>query len=119
MSDETPPNTVRRAVRDRNGKFLPGGPGNPNSPRPVASWLRAVREAVTPDDMVEVAKKAMADAKAGDAQARAWLGKYLIPEYLLERNSEDDENPEGVTINVLRDDGTITTTTVPASGLDD
>ena len=66
--------------RQENGRFAAGwkgGPGRP--PRAVeADYLAAIGEVVSIDDWREIASRAVADAKSGDARAREWLGRYLV-----------------------------------------
>ena len=68
---------------DRNvrGQFLTGHPGGPGRPaRAVESaYLRVLAATVTVDHWQQICEKALADALAGDAKARAWLASYLLP----------------------------------------
>ena len=68
--------------RDENGRFAPGNAGGPGRPRRAIEreYLAVIGEAVTLDDWRDVVARAVADAKRGDHQARAWLGKYVIGE---------------------------------------
>ena len=61
------------------GSFKPGHPGGPGRPRRETErqYLSALTAAVTLTDWRGIVKRAVADAKAGDAQARNWLGKHL------------------------------------------
>jgi hypothetical protein len=61
------------------GSFKPGHPGGPGRPRRETErkYLSALTAAVTLPDWREIVKRAVADAKAGDAQARNWLSKHL------------------------------------------
>ena len=74
-------NTVMNA-RDRRGRFAAGNPGGPGRPRRVieAEYLSALTDAVTLDDWRDISFRAVRDAKNGDAPARAWLAKYLMPD---------------------------------------
>jgi hypothetical protein len=57
--------------QDVAGRFLPGtapGPGNPMARR-TAQYRRAIREAVSPEDLVQIIKVLMDKALAGDVQA--------------------------------------------------
>lgn len=58
-------------VRDGKGRFLPGNPGGPGNPniRHVAAWRQALNEAVSPEDVAEVAQKLVTAAKASEAWA--------------------------------------------------
>jgi len=56
-----------RGDRDQRGRFIAGnagGPGNPHA-RKVARWRKALCQAVTYDDMVEVVTLLVQQAKAG------------------------------------------------------
>ena len=59
------------AERDANGRFLPGNAGGPGNPlgQHVNLLRKALLEAVTPQDMEEIAKALLAAAKGGDVQA--------------------------------------------------
>ena len=66
-------------VRDAGGRFAPGhkgGPGNPLA-RNVQHYRRLLMEAVSDDDFVSVIKKLVADAIAGDKDARQLLIERL------------------------------------------
>src|SRR5262245_12513652 len=67
------------ADRDDNGRFAPGNPGGPGRPRRAveADYLAALSEAVTLERWGEIVATAIAQAIAGDAKAREWLGSYL------------------------------------------
>jgi hypothetical protein len=68
------------ASRGERGRFLPGhtipGPGRPRR-ETERKYLRALAAVVKLTDWRGIVKKAVADAKAGDAQARNWLSKHL------------------------------------------
>ncbi len=66
--------------RDGSGKFADGNLGGPGRPRRAIEreYLATLGEAVTLNDWREVVARAVTDAKAGDAPARAWLAKYLV-----------------------------------------
>jgi len=46
--------------------------------RTQGDFMAAMLEAVTPADWTEIVKFAVTAAKRGDAQARVWLGQYLV-----------------------------------------
>ena len=77
--------------RQPNGRFAPGAPGGPGRPTRVTeeSYLAVIRECVTLDDFREIARRALADAKRGDSQARQWLSKYLVGDKPLETCPDD------------------------------
>ena len=58
-------------ARDSKGRFLPGNPGGPGNPQAhnVATWRKALAEAVSADDVTEVAQKLLDAAKAGEPWA--------------------------------------------------
>ena len=67
-------------LRDENGKFAKGnggGPGRPRKEREV-EYYRIMEMAVAPSDWQIICKKAVEQAKRGDAVARKWLSDYLI-----------------------------------------
>ena len=68
--------------RDARGRFAPGWKGGPGRPRREVedSYLKALCDTVAPGDIVEIAKRAVEDAKKGDSRARDWLSRYLLPE---------------------------------------
>lgn len=58
-------------LHDSHGKFKagnPGGPGNPNMKK-LASYRKALEQAVSAKDFKEVIKKLVELAKGGDVQA--------------------------------------------------
>jgi hypothetical protein len=69
--------------RNGNGTFGAGnrfGKGRP--PRPIErQYLAALSDAVTLDDWQAVCRRALEDAKAGDAKARDWLARYVLGEH--------------------------------------
>ena len=90
--------------RDDRGRFLvgcKGGPGRPARTHELAH-LRATLATVTPEDWAQVIQKALEQAKEGDARARSFLAKYLLPKEWQEAISDsyitiivhDDDTPE-------------------------
>ena len=66
--------------RDERGRFQNGtrpGPGRPPAAR-EKDFLRMVVATVSPEDFAIVVARALEDAKAGDATARAWLSRILV-----------------------------------------
>ena len=66
--------------RDENGRFVKGhngGPGRPKKER-EEKYLDITMTACTFDDWKAIIKKAVDQAKRGDATARKWLGDYLV-----------------------------------------
>lgn len=72
---------MARHDRDAGGRFArgnAGGPGRP--PRTVEdTYLVTMADGVSVDDWAEIVSRAVEDAKGGDATARAWLSKHLLP----------------------------------------
>lgn len=68
--------------RDENGRWLPGTSGGPGRPRMAEGtekdYLRALTSAVSEQDVIEIAEKAVDLAKLGEPHARNWLSKYLL-----------------------------------------
>ncbi|MBE7490969.1 MAG: hypothetical protein HS108_04335 [Planctomycetes bacterium] len=65
--------------------WKPGQTGNPGGrPRSVRrvqySRLRIMDASVSEADWAAIIDKAIEQAREGDATARAWLSKYLLPE---------------------------------------
>ena len=69
-----------KAGRDASGKFTrgnKGGPGRP--PRAVEeSYVKQLAARVTPERWTAIVDKAIQQAEAGDAKARAWLSTCLV-----------------------------------------
>lgn len=85
--------------RDSKGRFLKGAPGiSPGRPSRAVedSYLDATIGSVSLDEWREVVCKALEQAKDGDAKARDWLSKYLIPEQAVKLLfAADDLGQEG------------------------
>ena len=66
--------------RDRQGRFVRGNAGGPGNPfaRRVAQLRRTLCETVTEEDMQEVAKKLVEQARQGDVAAARLLLSYTI-----------------------------------------
>ena len=72
--------TGKTNTRQPDGTFAPGNPGGPGRPPRATEreYLKVVLDACPPDTWAEIVARAVADAKAGDGQARAWLASYLV-----------------------------------------
>jgi hypothetical protein len=66
--------------RDESGRFAQGNAGGPGRPRRSVEveYLATLGDMVSLEDWAEVVARALADAKSGDANARAWLAKHLL-----------------------------------------
>ena len=68
--------------RDHMGRFAAGNSGGPGRPKRQAEedYLQTLSERVPLALWAEIVDKAASDAAAGDAKARDWLSKYLMPQ---------------------------------------
>ena len=68
--------------RDHMGRFAVGNSGGPGRPKRQAEedYLQTLSERVPLALWAEIVDKAASDAAAGDAKARDWLSKYLMPQ---------------------------------------
>ena len=68
--------------RDHMGRFAVGNGGGPGRPKRQAEedYLQTLSERVPLALWAEIVDKAASDAAAGDAKARDWLSKYLMPQ---------------------------------------
>jgi hypothetical protein len=66
---------ARNAHTFQKGK--PPGPGRPRR-ETERSYLNATMSACTPEDWIQITRKAVEDAKRGSATARRWLSDILI-----------------------------------------
>jgi hypothetical protein len=80
-------------MRDESGRFLPGNPGGPGRPRRAVEldYLATMTEAVPPDRWRAIVERAAALAEEGDARARDWLSRYLLPKPTATAADEPDE----------------------------
>ncbi len=87
---------IRPFKRTPKGTFAPGtagGPGRP--PRPVEKdYLRALSDACPPDRWRRIVERAVGQAEAGDAQARAWLAKFLCGDITLSASLTNAERQD-------------------------
>lgn len=78
-------------------KFEPGNPGGPGRPKKEreARFLEITLSAVTFDDWADIVRKAVAQAKRGDSQARKWLSDNIIglPVQKIAPTDPSGENP--------------------------
>ena len=67
--------------RDDRGRFAPGNSGGPGRPRrqTEADYLVTLSSHVTDDAWSKIIERAVTDAIAGDARAREWLSRHLLP----------------------------------------
>jgi hypothetical protein len=105
-------NSNRHFGRDTQGRFAKGNHGGPGRlPRVTeTTYLRAMHECVSLEDWRRITLQAVRDALNGDAKARDWLSKYLLPV----REIEAANNRRGpVTINVRYEQPMPTCRTTP------
>ena len=69
-------------VRDKNGRFVKGNKGGPGRPPKEREnrYYEIAMNTVTFKDWQEIIRRAVLDAKRGDATARKWLSEYLAPQ---------------------------------------
>jgi hypothetical protein len=67
-------------TRDENGRFVKGHDklGGRKSRAIEEAYLKIFKDTVSPDDWKEIIKRAVKDAKLGDATARKFIADYLI-----------------------------------------
>lgn len=75
------------ADRTASGRFAPGNAGGPGRPRRAVEvdYLACIENRMDTATWAAVIDKAIEQAKAGDAAARAWLSKYLSDAALTEK----------------------------------
>ena len=68
------------AERDARGRFVVGNAGGPGRPARAVelSYLRALSDELTLEDWRAIVRRAIEQAKAGDAGARAWVTKHAL-----------------------------------------
>lgn len=66
--------------RDEHGRFVAGNSASPGRPpkKREERFYEITLSACTYDDWAEIVKKAVAQARRGDAVARKWLSDYII-----------------------------------------
>lgn len=66
--------------RDAQGRFAKGNRGGPGRPprKTEERYLRAMTRAVLLKDWRAIVKRAVAQARTGDKDARRWLSDYLL-----------------------------------------
>jgi hypothetical protein len=67
--------------RDDRGRFATGSAGGPGRPRRriETDYLTALSDRVSMDAWSQIVGRAIEDAIAGDAKAREWLSRHLLP----------------------------------------
>ncbi len=67
------------AGQSSSTKFKKGNPGGPGRPKSVnTDYAKLIRDCLTPTAAFEIIDRAIADAKSGDARARAWLFSHVV-----------------------------------------
>src|SRR5437879_1216969 len=106
MSDTTSnESTTSTSGRQRDGRFAHGhrgGPGNPSASN-VAAYRSALMEAVTEQDIKDIAVKLRDDAKAGDKAAVKLLFQYVIgkPQPAVDPDTLDGQEMRAFAANAL------------------
>ena len=80
--------------RDTKGHFTKGHPGGPGRPRRSVErdYLATLSKVVSIEDWAQICKRAVEDAKEGNAKAREWLTRYCLgkdPQSLMELVSKE------------------------------
>lgn len=90
------------AKRDSKGRWIKGCKSpNPKgrTPRQVErEYLDVTMDSVSTDEWRRVVRKALEDAMAGDAKARDWLSRWLMPR---EGQTVDDTIREMIELQVV------------------
>lgn len=71
---------MSKAGRNADGTFAEGNPGGPGRPARATErqYMAVVMGACDLDTWQAIVERAVADAKNGDGNARAWLASYLL-----------------------------------------
>ena len=103
MTDEQTEQAVIPAAKDPNrnrlGRFVPGNKaavgntGGRARHKEAARFDRAVAEAVTDDELVQIVRRAVLDAMDGDRYAREWLWDRVVGKATtrVESSPENDQ----------------------------
>ena len=69
------------STRDENGRFKKGNPGGPGRPARMieSDYLATLSEQVPSEAWATIVVDAVSRARNGDAKAREWLSRYLLP----------------------------------------
>jgi hypothetical protein len=69
------------STRDNNGRFTKGNSGGQGRPprSTELDYLASLSEGVPKQLWMEIIHEAVARAKSGDAKARDWISRYLLP----------------------------------------
>lgn len=67
-------------TRDNHGRFVKGNGGGPGRPKRVREerYYEITTNTCTFKDWEDIVKKAVSQAKRGDAVARKWLSDFLV-----------------------------------------
>lgn len=71
---------MSKSGRNPDGTFAEGNPGGPGRPARATErqYMAVVMAACDLDTWQAIVERAVADAKNGDGNARAWLASYLL-----------------------------------------
>lgn len=89
--------------RDENGKFVKGSSGNPRGRMPKEreeKFYEITMNACTYKDWEVITRKAVEQAKRGDAVARKWLADYLIGAP-VQRQEISGKDGEAITVQIV------------------
>jgi len=81
-------------ARNEKGKFLPGGPPGPGRPKRM-DFAELLRQTLTNADAQEIYRRAISQAKLGDAKARTWIFSFLMSPAPRTLKVEQEEATEG------------------------
>ncbi len=100
------------------GRFLPGNKASPGRPKRFIEQkhlkaqsrnLATLHKQVTPDMVATIVKRAIVDAVHGDAAAREWLSRYILPPL----ETINATALAAVQVNIQQDTGTRTVFITP------
>jgi hypothetical protein len=94
-------------TRDEKGRFVKGHADQGAGRKPKAieeQYLEAFRASVSPDDWQAIIKRAVNDAKQGDAQARKFIADYMIGQPVQRQEIKVDASMQKAYTAVSPDD---------------
>lgn len=94
--------------RNKNGQFAKGNGGGPGRPPKAREerYYEIAMNTVTFEDWKHIIRKAVTDARRGDATARKWISEYLAPQSKRFEMSGPDGEPIPIEmVEVVKDYG--------------